>query len=108
MLYKIKTGAEGYRIELRSYIMEMLKNRAGLDCSLLVQESYLPYLKKEWSDKEEIFQKLQVVFDPENFAQSETPGVYLVCKSLATKGYYAFKLDSKDIMVLHESMIEEV
>ena len=108
MLYKIKPGAEGFRIELRSYIMEMLKNKVGLDCALLVQESYLPYLKKEWSEKEEIFQEEQVVFDPENFAHSETPGVYLVCKSLATKGYYAFKLGSKDVMVLHESMVEEV
>jgi len=108
MLYKIKSGADGYRIRLGSYIMELLKNKAGMDCAMLIQGSYLPYLKTNKFGKDEFFHKDQIVFDPDNYSHEKTPGVYLVCKSLATKGYFGIKIDSKDVMVVHESMIEKV
>ncbi len=108
MLFKIKPGAEGHRIRLGSYIMELLKNKVGVDCAMLIQGSYLPYLKTNKFNKEEYFHKDQIVFDPDNYSHEQTPGVYLVCKSLATKGYFGIRIDSKDVMVVHESMIEKV
>jgi hypothetical protein len=108
MLYKINIGAEGYRIRWGSFVMELLRNKVGVDCALLIQGSYLPYLKKNSFKKEEYFHKEQVVFDPDNFSHEQTPGVYLVCKSLATNGYFGFKIDTRDVMVVHGSMIEKV